>query len=216
MKRPYLAIEFGSDQGKEIRIQNDSVIIGRDSSCDIPIQNERVSRRHARIFFQEGRWMIEDLGSKNHTRLDKDKLESNEKGILTDGVCIQLASQVILRFHDPESTLVDDSRIITNELWLDVDRGDVYIYNKALEPKLSRRCFSILKLLYEKSLTPCAIVSLEEIAATAWLGEYGITDTMIDSEIYRLRKRLEGKVPNHDFIRSERGRGRWFVQLKTK
>jgi pSer/pThr/pTyr-binding forkhead associated (FHA) protein len=212
-KRPYLVVEFGPDPGREICIKNDSMVIGRDSSSDITIVNERISRRHARIFFQEGRWMIEDLGSTNHTRLDTVKLEPGEKKVLKDKNRIQLASQVTLRFHDPESTLIDESKILTDMLWLDEGRGDVYIHNKALEPKLSRRAFSILKLLYQKSQTPCAIASLEEIAYAGWPDEYGISDTMIDSEIYRLRKRLEEQVPCHDFIRSERGQGKWFVQM---
>lgn len=216
ISRPYLEIEFGPDQGKEICITDDSMIIGRDSSCAISIPNGKISRVHARIFLHESRWMIEDLESTNHTRVDKVKLVPYEKKMLTNGDRIQLASQVILCFHDPDSTLAEDSRVLTDELLLDVGRGDVYIHNKVLKPRLSRRSFSILKLLYEKSLTPCPIANLEEIATAGWPGEDGITDQMIDTQIYRLRQRLAEHVPDHDFIQSERSRGRRFVQLAKK
>jgi len=216
MNRPYLVVECGPGLGEEICVSRDSLVIGRDSSSDYAIPNDRISRRHARIFLQDGRWMLEDLGSRNHTRLEGVKLEPGKPKMLSDGNRIQLASQSILGFHDPATTQSDDSKIITNGLWLDADRGDVYIHNQALEPKLSRRSFSILNLLYEKSLTPYPIASQEEIGAAGWPDEYGISDTMIDSEIYRLRKRLEEHVLDHDFIQSERGRGRWFVQLEEK
>jgi pSer/pThr/pTyr-binding forkhead associated (FHA) protein len=172
VKRSYLVIEYDPNQGKEIYIEKDSVIIGRGPTCDVVITNERISRRHARIFFVDGRWMIEDLGSTNHTLLEKNELAPGEKTVLTKGYHIQLASQVILIFLDPDSTLDDLKKVITDELWLDVSRGDVYIHNWALSPRLNRRGFNILKLLYEKSLTPCPIAGLEEIAAVGWPSEY--------------------------------------------
>jgi len=43
-------------------------IIGRDlSRCTIRLDNPRVSRRHARLFWAEGALWIEDLGSRNGT-----------------------------------------------------------------------------------------------------------------------------------------------------
>ncbi|MEA5444885.1 FHA domain-containing protein [Gammaproteobacteria bacterium AB-CW1] len=46
------------------------VSLGRNPACDIVIDDPRVSRRHLRIHVRDGGWWLEDLGSKNGTRLD--------------------------------------------------------------------------------------------------------------------------------------------------
>ncbi len=43
------------------------VVLGRDASCDIPIDDPSTSRRHARITPIDGGFFVEDLGSKNGT-----------------------------------------------------------------------------------------------------------------------------------------------------
>jgi pSer/pThr/pTyr-binding forkhead associated (FHA) protein len=44
--------------------------IGRASGCGVPIDDSHVSKVHARVFFGEGSWLVEDLGSTNGTLLD--------------------------------------------------------------------------------------------------------------------------------------------------
>ena len=52
---------------KEHLIDQNEVIIGRDTSCDICIDNIAVSRKHARIVKGSGDYFIEDMGSINGT-----------------------------------------------------------------------------------------------------------------------------------------------------
>ena len=57
-----------SGQGESRRQALDarSVQIGRSPDCDVVIESERVSRRHARLFQDPfARWVVEDLGSRN-------------------------------------------------------------------------------------------------------------------------------------------------------
>ena len=44
--------------------------IGRDSACDLLIEDLSVSRWHARLEHAAGRWILTDLGSTNGTRLN--------------------------------------------------------------------------------------------------------------------------------------------------
>jgi len=44
--------------------------IGRSAGNDVVLNNPILSSRHARIFFKEGDYWLEDLGSRNGTRLD--------------------------------------------------------------------------------------------------------------------------------------------------
>lgn len=46
--------------------------IGRGSDSDVVVESRRVSRHHARIWREEGRYWIEDLDSLNGTRVDDD------------------------------------------------------------------------------------------------------------------------------------------------
>ena len=44
-----------------------SYLIGRDEECALFIDSSKVSRRHARLFFKNGNWVIQDLNSSNGT-----------------------------------------------------------------------------------------------------------------------------------------------------
>lgn len=48
----------------------DGIVLGRDDECDIVIDDERASRRHARVRPSERGWIVEDLGSTNGTRVN--------------------------------------------------------------------------------------------------------------------------------------------------
>jgi FHA domain len=43
----------------------DTLVIGRAPSCDIALGDQTVSRRHARLLFRDGAWIVNDLASKN-------------------------------------------------------------------------------------------------------------------------------------------------------
>ncbi len=45
----------------------DEAIIGRHPDCEIQLDSNMVSRRHARLFHADGRVLVEDLGSGNGT-----------------------------------------------------------------------------------------------------------------------------------------------------
>ena len=48
----------------------DCVVLGRGTSCDLLVPDERASRRHARVYRQGADTFLRDLGSKNGTRLN--------------------------------------------------------------------------------------------------------------------------------------------------
>jgi pSer/pThr/pTyr-binding forkhead associated (FHA) protein len=50
------------------------ILLGRDTHCDIPLLDDTVSVRHARLAYHHGQWWLEDLGSTNGTRLNKEKV----------------------------------------------------------------------------------------------------------------------------------------------
>ena len=48
----------------------DELLLGRHPRCDIVLEDESVSRRHAQILFRDGIWVIRDLGSTNGTTVN--------------------------------------------------------------------------------------------------------------------------------------------------
>jgi FHA domain len=48
----------------------EELIIGRHHSCDVVVDEPTVSRRHARLVFRDGGWVVQDLESTNGTVLN--------------------------------------------------------------------------------------------------------------------------------------------------
>jgi len=50
------------------------IILGRESVCDVTLDDTTVSARHAKLSYHHGQWWLEDLNSTNGTSLNKEKL----------------------------------------------------------------------------------------------------------------------------------------------
>ena len=77
--------------GKKISI-GESLVVGRESTCDFVIPDMTVSRRHAHFFRENGSWWVEDLGSKNGVKIDGKKIESNQRIRLFPSAQIRLGA----------------------------------------------------------------------------------------------------------------------------
>jgi pSer/pThr/pTyr-binding forkhead associated (FHA) protein len=77
------------------------ILIGRDAHCDIPLLDDTVSIRHARLSYHHGQWWLEDLGSTNGTHLNKEKVSIPTVVISGDKVDCGKASITINLDVDP-------------------------------------------------------------------------------------------------------------------
>ncbi len=50
------------------------IIVGRDPGCEVPVADETMSARHARLHYHHRQWWVEDLNSTNSTRLNDERL----------------------------------------------------------------------------------------------------------------------------------------------
>jgi hypothetical protein len=65
-----LALVEGGDEAKVFPLTKPRVLIGRLAESDVVLTDPGVSRRHAEIRQENGRWVIADLGSTNGTRVN--------------------------------------------------------------------------------------------------------------------------------------------------
>ncbi len=72
----YLLVTAGGLTGTRIGLTGAPVLIGRANDSTLVLEDDYASTRHARISQQDGRWIVEDLGSTNGTYLGQRKVES--------------------------------------------------------------------------------------------------------------------------------------------
>ncbi len=89
-----LVVLDGPGRGRKFKIRDDAVI-GRSVVADVIIDHAEISRRHARIFVSDdGRFMVDDLGSSNGTKINGVPVAGETP--LNIGDKIQLAGAVVL------------------------------------------------------------------------------------------------------------------------
>jgi len=74
-----------------LRLEEGENLVGREPSCRVWLDVAGVSRRHAQIRVQGARATIEDLGSKNGTWLNDERI--SEPVVLRDGDRLQLGPE---------------------------------------------------------------------------------------------------------------------------
>jgi len=78
---------------QEWLLSEGSNVVGRDRDCDVRIDSVTLSRHHARIVVMNGEATIEDLGSKNGTHVNRERVKQPVS--LKDSDQIQVGSVTI-------------------------------------------------------------------------------------------------------------------------
>ena len=95
-----IIIKFKDAVVKELKTDQKEIVIGRDSSCDIQIDNIAISREHARIVQGPNDCLVEDLNSSNGIFINGRKI--NKKFLKTgDEIVIGKYTLNILLEADP-------------------------------------------------------------------------------------------------------------------
>ncbi|MEU4407770.1 FHA domain-containing protein [Streptosporangium sp. NPDC023963] len=69
-----MVVTGGPLQGTTITLSETPITIGRANDATLVVSDDYASSRHARLFPQDGQWIVEDLGSTNGTYLDRSKV----------------------------------------------------------------------------------------------------------------------------------------------
>ena len=97
-----LQIHAESMPQQEIALPDHDVVLGRDPGVDIVIDSAGISRQHARISYQDGGYVIEDLGSSNGTFLNDQRIDGRTP--LNPDDRIGLGYSVTATFMEPVSS----------------------------------------------------------------------------------------------------------------
>ncbi len=111
-----LRVQTGNEPGKTYPIEIDSLVLGRDSGCEVQVLDQGVSRRHSEIFRIGEMFFIRDLESRNHTFVNEKEVGEE---LLRIGDHIRVGNTVLV-FEDKLAQFRDSSRIVPN----DIDLGE--------------------------------------------------------------------------------------------
>jgi two-component system, cell cycle response regulator len=94
--RANFVVLAGEDIGRKYEITKTEMIVGRSETADIFIDDQDVSRAHAKIEVQKDSITISDLGSTNGTLVNGKPVQRHD---LKDGDKIQIGNITILKFN---------------------------------------------------------------------------------------------------------------------
>ena len=182
-----------------------TLMVGRDPTCEINVQDRQVSRFHARITPTPEGVTIEDLGSKNGTNHNGTELTGPV--ILQDGdlLGIALAQQLLFLTSDATMPLAENG-VRSGRLLMDQKSRRVWVNQQQVNPPLSAQQFKLLWMLYERQ---GQVISRAELVTVVWGEEQmaGVSYQALDALIRRLRDRLASLDPTHQYIDTVRGHG---------
>ncbi|GAB4426682.1 MAG: hypothetical protein Kow002_15910 [Anaerolineales bacterium] len=182
-----------------------TLVIGRDSTCDVVISDRQVSRFHARVSPTPEGVILEDMDSKNGTHCNGELLPAPV--VLQDGDLIQISVIQKFLFLTSDATVpLTEGALRSGRLMMDLRSRRVWINQQELLPPLSAQQFRLLWMLYENQ---GQVISRADLVIAVW-GEdqaAGVSDQALDALIRRLRDRLAALDPTHQFIDTVRGHG---------
>lgn len=95
-RTPSLLMISGPQLGRSYPITDNEFMMGRAGNCELPIEDDLVSRHHCKIVLGPKGAEIVDLGSTNGTLLNGRKVD---RALLSEGDQIQVGAVTILKYH---------------------------------------------------------------------------------------------------------------------
>lgn len=200
---PLLIAQSGKLNSKQWLL-DEVLLIGRESDCDLVIDDRQVSRRHARLYQTPEGVFLEDLDSKNGTYINHKKIEGAAP--LNEGDVIQIALIQEFLFVSSDATIPLSEEQVYRVIYIDKKNNVVWVGDKKIDPPLSLQQYILLNCLFEQA---GSIVPRTQIIARVWpdASGVGISNEAIDALVRRLRYRLAEYDAHTEFIETVRGYG---------
>ena len=111
-------IAAGPRYGEQIPVPAPVVTVGRGAGCQVLIDDDSVSARHARLEYDLGAWRITDLASTNGTAIEGVKLAPEVPTPLPYGATVRFGG-VKLQFREAVDVDVEAARAA----WVEPEKG---------------------------------------------------------------------------------------------
>ncbi len=205
---PILIAQNGPLNGQRWLLERD-MLVGRDPSCDLIINDRQISRFHARFEVTEEGIYLEDLGSKNGTFYNGHLL--GEPVLLKDGDLLQVALLQHFTFLTSDATMPLESGMqpigpLTARLYLEERSRRVWINHNEIIPPLSAQQFRLLRALERHK---GQVISRQQLIDDVWGTNeaQGVSEQAFDALVRRLRERLQSIDKDHTYLVTVRGHG---------
>ena len=116
-----LVIKEGPSAGNTYPLEGDEILIGRESNSTLHIDSPGVSRRHARLVFQNNQYLLEDLGSSNGTFVNG--VQISKPWPLKNGDVISLGKMIQLEYQvglpPVSATMIEDGLTLVDGTFIE-------------------------------------------------------------------------------------------------
>jgi pSer/pThr/pTyr-binding forkhead associated (FHA) protein len=105
-----LVVRSGPNPGKAYPLDGQQLTVGRDTTCEISINDAEISRKHARFTLQVPGYVLEDLGSTNGSFVNGNRITGPY--LVKGGEMIAFGENVVLMcepLQDPNATMLSAS-----------------------------------------------------------------------------------------------------------
>ncbi len=225
----FVIVEKGDrrDLGRTYPLDEGRVVIGRESpqgAPDIAINDDFVSRRHAEISHEGGRFWLRDLGSTNGTSIDQERIEPDRAYPLAHDAVIGLGvasgtARVLLRFNETPSGSTAPMEINgiggRPKSWLAIDREKQEIKVDGKQVTLSRKEYDLIACLDAAAGRTCG---RDQLIGAVWpeaIDPAGVSDAAVDQLVHRLRQKIESDPARPKRIVSRKGFGYMLVRTSS-
>jgi serine phosphatase RsbU (regulator of sigma subunit)/pSer/pThr/pTyr-binding forkhead associated (FHA) protein len=124
---PFLTSDSANEEEQRFELNAGDTVMGRHPECQVVLQDAAVSRQHAKITSRNGKYLLEDLKSRNGTYLNRRMIQQPTR--LLDGDRIRICDHVFV-FHldDPgvlpqRETIDSGSTSVQSSVLLDENAG---------------------------------------------------------------------------------------------
>lgn len=166
----------GEAPGKTYRLEGREILVGRNPECGVLIDSNAVSRKHARILFDGNDFHLEDLGSRNGTFLNGERV--HDSAVLFDKDEVRICDVTLLFRHssgrprpvagvsridsnipggrnsDETRRLIDSEKEDTSTILNVLDAGRKSVMMVQVQPEAKLRAILEISDSIGKTLTP--------------------------------------------------------------
>ena len=184
----YLVIRDGKKWSDVFRlIPGRTVTIGRSPTNQIVIKEDQASRNHAEIFLSSGNWTVRDLGSRNGTAVDEERISGDHS--LKVGETVWIAGTQLSFVIDLESAYSKPKKVFSR-----VEIGGETIVGLEVEdsdPEITEIGIGVTEpttITHRKQTTKFLADEGEELSEPSIDGGFGIAATRLCRLAFALAK----------------------------